>query len=53
MSAILDDRLAQQLNQEFDRKLAQSRPITLIDLAAQSLPERFRNGIARLFVPLL
>ena len=51
--ACFDDRLAQQLNQEFDQKLAQSRAITLEDLAAQTLPERFRNGIARLFVPLL
>ena len=51
--ACFDDHLAQQLNQEFDHKLAQSRAITLEDLAAQTMPERFRNGIARLFVPLL
>lgn len=51
--ACFDDQLAGELNQEFDRKLKQSVEITLETLAAQTLPERFRNGVARLFVPLL
>ena len=51
--ACFDDHLASALNQEFDRKLKQSVEVTLETLAAQTLPERFRNGVARLFVPLL
>jgi hypothetical protein len=45
--------MAQRLNREFDEKLALSKPVALDDLAAQTWLERFRNGIARLFVPLL
>lgn len=51
--ACFDDQLAQRLNHEFDQKLALSKPVTLEELAAQTWLERFRNGIARLFVPLL
>lgn len=51
--ACFDDHLAVALNKEFDRKLALSTEVTLETLAAQSLPARFRNGVARLFVPLL
>ena len=51
--ACFDDGLARKLTEEFDRKLAQSSEITLETLAAQTLGERVRNGIARLIIPLL
>ena len=51
--ACFDDKLARALNTEFDRKLATSTEITLETLAAQSVAEQLRNGIARLLIPLL
>jgi cardiolipin synthase len=51
--ACFDDQLAQRLNNSFDQKLALSTEVTMATLAAQSRLERFRNGIARLFTPLL
>ncbi len=51
--ACFDDVLARKLTAEFDRKLARSSEVTLETLAAQSPAERLRNGIARLFIPLL
>jgi cardiolipin synthase len=51
--ACFDDQLAQRLNTSFDQKLALSTEVTMATLAAQTRLERFRNGIARLFTPLL
>lgn len=51
--ACFDDQLTPALNRSFDQKLASSTEITLETLAAQTLPERLRNGVARLFTPLL
>ena len=48
-----DDTLAKQLIVEFNQKRANSDEITLETLAAQSLCERLRNGVARLLIPLL
>lgn len=45
--------LAKRLNKEFQHKLAESREVTLADIDADSLGVRLRNGIARLFIPLL
>jgi cardiolipin synthase A/B len=51
--ACFDDVLAHELQNEFKRKLATSTEITLETLAQQTLAERFRNGVARFFIPLL
>ncbi len=51
--ACFDEPLAQGLNREFDAKLALATEITPASLEHLPLPERFRNGIARLFIPLL
>ena len=51
--AAYDRELAAAQNAEFAAKLAESREITLGELAATSLPHRLRNGIARLFIPML
>lgn len=51
--ACFDDKLARELTAEFERKRTASREITLDILAAQTLRERLRNGIARLLIPLL
>jgi cardiolipin synthase A/B len=48
-----DDRLAAKLTQEFDLKLGHSREITAEVLERQTFIERLRNGVARLFIPLL
>jgi len=48
-----DDKLAEQLNAEFTKKLAISKLVTLKELSTAPLPERLRNGIARLFSPIL
>ena len=45
--------LAERLDQEFRDKLAESREVTLADIEADSIGVRLRNGIARLFIPLL
>lgn len=51
--ACFDDMLAGQLDAEFAKKLASSKVVTLEELHAASLPERIRNGFARLFIPIL
>jgi cardiolipin synthase len=51
--ACYDRDLSTRQNAEFNAKLAESREITLEELAATPLPIRVRNGIARLFIPLL
>lgn len=51
--ACFDDQLAHTLNDEFDLKLANTHRVSMDDLAGQPLAVRLRNGIARLFVPLL
>lgn len=51
--ACLDRDLAARLDTEFEKKLAESRELTLADIAADSSGVRLRNGIARLFIPLL
>lgn len=48
-----DPGLASRLNAEFDHKLALSREITLAEIASDSLGVRLRNGVARLFIPML
>lgn len=45
--------LAARLDREFQDKLAESREVTLVDIEADSTGVRLRNGIARLFIPLL
>lgn len=51
--ACFDDKLAPALNAEFDQKLAGSREVTQAMLDAQTPWENLRNGVARLFVPLI
>ncbi len=51
--ACFDDKLAPALNAEFDAKLAGSVEVTEAMLAEQTVADRLRNGVARLFVPLL
>ena len=45
--------LAERLDHEFRDKLGESREVTLADIEADSTGIRLRNGIARLFIPLL
>ena len=51
--ACFDETLAQNLNTEFSKKLAQSKPVTQEQLSNASLGERLRDGIARMFIPIL
>ena len=51
--ACLDRNLAGRLDDEFQAKLAESREVTIKDIEADSLAVRLRNGVARLFIPLL
>ena len=48
-----DPVLAGTLARWFDAQLRQSRPTTLAEVDARSLPIRVRDGIARLFTPFL
>lgn len=48
-----DDRLANQLNAEFDQRMVGAREVTQEWLDAMPLGERLRGGVARLFTPLL
>ena len=41
------------MNAEFDGKMKECREITVDELNAASFAVRLRNGIARLFIPLL
>ncbi len=51
--ACFDEELAGELNADFQHLMEQSTEIFSADLAAASLGERVRNGIARLFMPFL
>ena len=51
--ACFDRELAARLNAVFQEKLAESRELTMSDIGADSVAVRLRNGIARLFIPLL
>ncbi|MBX7206970.1 MAG: cardiolipin synthase [Verrucomicrobiaceae bacterium] len=51
--ACCDCDLAARLDAEFQQKISGSRELTLADIAADSPGVRLRNGIARLFIPLL
>lgn len=51
--ACFDEPLARGLNREFDARLRAAAEIGPGALDRQTVPERFRNGIARLFIPLL
>lgn len=51
--ACFDEKLAGELNAEFQRRLENSTEATREDLAAASLGERVRDGIARMFTPFL
>lgn len=51
--ACFDDKLTRQLDAAFKLKLADSRPVTLAQLQSASLPERIRDGVARMFIPIL
>ncbi len=51
--ACCDTDLASRLDAEFQQKLAASRELTLDDIARDPLTIQLRNGIARLFIPLL
>jgi cardiolipin synthase len=51
--ACFDDILARHLDAEFENKLTVAKPILLSQLQAASLPERVRDGIARMFIPIL
>ncbi len=51
--ACFDEKLASELNAEFSRKFAQSEEITQELLSSASLPIRIRDGIARMFIPVL
>lgn len=45
--------LGQQMEQLIQTRISQSRPITLEQVDARSLPVKLRDGIARLFTPYL
>ena len=49
----LDRELAHQLEDFIRRRRQQARPITLAEMDGRQLPVRLRDGIARLFTPLL
>lgn len=51
--ACFDEKLAEELNSDFQKHLGQSSEIFSGELAAASLGERVRDGIARLFMPFL
>ena len=48
-----DSALAQKLAARFDELRQQSRPVTLAEVDARSLPVRLRDGTARLLTPFL
>jgi cardiolipin synthase len=48
-----DSELGARLTQEVEVKRAQSVEVTLAMLGALTFGERLRNGVARLFIPLL
>ena len=48
-----DEALASNLREIFETKKAESREVTTEMLEMTALPQRLRNGIARLFIPFL
>jgi len=48
-----DARLGARLDEMIDARIAESRQITLEGVDGRSLPVRLRDGVARLFTPLL
>ena len=52
-TACFDDILAKQLNAIFEKTLQECHAVTLAELKAATLPVRLRDGIARLFMPVL
>ncbi len=51
--ACFDEKLAGQLNDVFSAKLKHSKPVTMESLENATLSERLRDGVARMFIPLL
>lgn len=50
---VYDPDLAATLGEIVERKLAAARALTLQDVDARGIPERLRDGVARLFSPVL
>jgi len=48
-----DGKLASKLGRMVDARIAESRPVGLDDVDARSFPVRLRDGVSRLFTPLL
>ena len=51
--SVFDIEFADTLNSHFDEVLKRSRQISLAEIDARGLPERLRDGVARLFSPYL
>ena len=51
--ACFDGQLAGRLNGEFSAKLADSQQVTQEELDKATLRERLRDGVARMFIPVL
>jgi cardiolipin synthase len=51
--ACFDDILARKLDTEFTMKLATSKGVTIEELKTAPVAERIRNGVARMFIPIL
>jgi cardiolipin synthase len=51
--ACFDDQLADRLNGEFAAKLAESTQVTQEELDKATVGERLRDGVARMFIPVL
>lgn len=50
---LIGEQAVDRLHQEADRKIANSRRLTLRELRSKSLPARLRNALARLLTPYL
>ena len=51
--SVFDKEFADTLNRHFDEVLKRSRQISLAEIDSRGLPERLRDGVARLFSPYL
>jgi cardiolipin synthase len=51
--ACFDDKLACLLDDEFTRKFHLCQPVTREELRSAPLPARIRDGVARMFIPIL
>ncbi|MFH0946657.1 MAG: phospholipase D-like domain-containing protein [Planctomycetota bacterium] len=49
----LDRELARELEVFIERRRSEGRPVSLEEMDSRSLPVRLRDGVARLFTPLL